>query len=471
MNNLQQLKQESILQPNNLKRYRFIKKPILLLALILGPTIVTPALAAVWSNPTVISDLTGGNQSATTRNQSVVIVQDKQGRALTVWSNGAIQSSRQTSTGTWGPIVPVSFSNDLGRTPDVAFAPNGDAMAIWIRDTAGVQDIQVATLPVGTTVWSLPTTIAVANAFSIYSPQIKIDSKGRAVAVWGLYIPGSQTSIDRFSDIQSATYTAITGWSPPVTLSSANIYHYPIAPKLAINAAGIAVVVWNDSLTPNGSRSSNLKAVRKLAGGTWSLPSIIGYNRGGSVGGQKITLDDLGRAALVWQGPATAGNGAVFAVQSSTTGVWMPPVQISPSIEGAYDAEVATDKAGNITVVWQGSGGVTTRRKLAGISSWSTPRTFGGGNSAKISASPDGSLVAVGWHDTYIGAHVSTYTPALGWALGWKPVSDLKSIVATRSVYESTVSAGSRATAAIAWTTFDFNRHPNLIINASTLAP
>ncbi|MEQ1558575.1 MAG: hypothetical protein ABL933_06470 [Methyloglobulus sp.] len=407
-------------------------------------------------------------------------MQDNLGRALAVWSNGSIQSSIQTSAGVWGPVVPVSFASDLGIAPDVAFAPNGSAMAIWIRNTAGVQDLQIATLPIGATVWSVPITIAVPTGNAIYSPQIKIDGKGRAVAVWGLYIPASATADTQFTELQSASYSAATGWSAPVTVSIANVSHYPVAPQLAINTAGTAVVVWNDSITPNGSRSHSLQVARRGAAGAWSKPRSLGFSGGGGVRGQKIAFDDFGHGTVVWQAATELNSAAVFAAQSSSTGVWALPERISaPSpLLIPEDAEVATDKAGNVTVVWSyeitdinggyNGPGVSTRSRPVGSTSWSAPRKFsGGGYSPTISASPDGSLVAVGWNDSY-SAYVSTYTPALGWAAGWKPVRKLASPFLNHYAYENTVSAGNGGVAAMAWTVTDFNRHPNTILNAAT---
>ncbi|MEQ1558576.1 MAG: hypothetical protein ABL933_06475 [Methyloglobulus sp.] len=58
MNNLQQLKQDSRLRANAHKGYGFIKKPVVLLALVLGSTIANPALAAVWSKSTAMKEYT-----------------------------------------------------------------------------------------------------------------------------------------------------------------------------------------------------------------------------------------------------------------------------------------------------------------------------------------------------------------------------------------------------------------------------
>jgi hypothetical protein len=165
--------------------------------------------------------------------------------------------------------------------------------------------------------------------------------------------------------------------------------------------------------------------------------------------------------------------------------MWTLPEQISapPSKTQTYSPnsiDVATDKAGNITLVWSHelygiNGGVSgpfvsARTKPIESATWTAPiklsSGLGGGYDPKVSASPDGSLVAVSWVSTY-KPYVATYNPALGWAATQK----LNPAVVTHYAYQSAVSAGNGGVAAMAWSATDFQRHPNTIIHASSFAP
>ncbi|MFT6534406.1 MAG: LPXTG-motif cell wall-anchored protein [Alpinimonas sp.] len=105
---------------------------------------------------------------------------------------------------------------------------------MWFRLDGGHYIIQSSTSQSGGA-WSTPVDVSVAGQ-NAFSPQVSIDSTGRAIAVWYRY--------DGSNDIiQSSTSQSGGAWSIPVVVSAAGQDAYD--PQVSIDAAGLAVIVWN----------------------------------------------------------------------------------------------------------------------------------------------------------------------------------------------------------------------------------
>jgi PKD domain len=124
--------------------------------------------------------------------------------------------------GVLGPTVEV-----LGAARDSAGPRVAGSVAVWVAPS-GVQASDGNSVD-GT--WSVPVTLARDAGAS--GPQIAIDPKRNAVAVW---ISGAGT-------VQASIRSAATRvlWTPAVTLSGAGAS----SPRVHIDAGGNAVAVWN----------------------------------------------------------------------------------------------------------------------------------------------------------------------------------------------------------------------------------
>jgi hypothetical protein len=110
-----------------------------------------------------------------------------------------------------------------------------------------------------------------------------------------------------------------------------------------------------------------------------------------------VAIDQVGRATAVW-----LRAGVVEVARRNSQGQWSTPIAVSMAgTTNNYWPGVAVDRAGNPTIVWQNYVSMASRIIAVQLSSprarLSTPAEDAG--PPKVAASPDGSLVVVGWED------------------------------------------------------------------------
>jgi hypothetical protein len=460
MKNLQHKQQYSILRLVKSFSSSLLMASMVALTAIMGlsPYSATAApilTASTWSTPVVLAPTGGG---------APIVRHDALGNAITIWV-GTSSSMVKPAEGAWGAIIPLPAAGFLAS--DVAFQPNGTAMAIGVGGSAGAYAIQVTTLASGAAAWSTPATVYTSSSATatIASPQLRFDGQGNAVAVWQTVEPNVSNVV------QSTYYKAATGWSAAVNLSPTTGFNS--APDFAVNALGDAVVVWSKLADASGTCPCTVNSVRKRAGGAWSVARVLTTN--GSEA--KVALDGAGRATAIWSS-VTAGKPEIFtAQQAAATGAWNFPMQLSDSTLGVYgnaNPAVAADKAGNVTAAWNWivpdynamDAGVIvmSRMKLARSTSWSarhrhSPELNYG--LISVTASADGSLVTIlmsGRNTT-----VSTYVPSVGWKV---PVEFPASLI----FGNASISLAPGGKADIVWSNyFRYRYYSNVTITAATL--
>lgn len=407
-----------------------------------------PSQAGLWSIPEILKDFNGSND------EKPWVGEDNNGRAMAVWINneGNVESAFQTGNKPWSDIVPITHYSGYGNAAsriNVVFSPDNSAMAIW---EFARNNIQVARLAAGTKVWSKPVTIAQATSLleGNYDARIRLDAKGNAVASWihwGQDIKGQKA-------IRLVTYKKGFGWSSPINVSGVlpNIQWT----DLTMNARGDVAVVWSWRALPY---SSHVYARNKPSGLPWKpIAQVSSAIDNGGGGGLKVVMDDAGRASAIWVSEAWTVNVA----QSSPDGVWNPAEIITNDMYSGYP-DIATDKAGNIMAVWEwytegyATFGVKARMKKTG-KGWTLPRKLSSslwyelGRMPKVATSPDGLHTVVMWNDDY-DPYVTSFTPSLGWGIGWQTPVKLAPIdPVTRFGNHSSISAGPNGSAHAIWT-------------------
>jgi hypothetical protein len=128
------------------------------------------------------------------------------------------------------------------------------------------------------------------DAGSAYFPQIAIDAKGNALAVW------SKSDGNR-SNIWARRYTVSTNsWGRAVKIETddaGNAYD----PQIVTDASGNALVVWSQN---DGSRL-NIWSNRYIASAnSWAIAELIETNISGHANDPQLTIDASGNAVAVW---------------------------------------------------------------------------------------------------------------------------------------------------------------------------
>ncbi len=273
------------------------------------------------------------------------IAVDAQGDALAVWERNVeegIQSSLRPAAGKWQTPVTLSAPGEktAQETPQVAVDEQGDAVAVW-QSSSGTSNaaIEGAVRPAGGK-WQTPLTLS-APGVEAAEPRVAVDAQGDAVVVW-------ERSSAR---VQGTVRSARGEWQTPVNLSAPGVFAGE--PDVAIGAQGNAVAVWVEA---HGSKFVVQGAVRP-AGGEWQTPNDLSAP-GKRAYGPDAAVGAQGNAVAVWE----SGNGAHVVVQSSVRpagGGWKKPVNLSPPGEDRYapdngfgEPQVALDEHGNAIAVW-----------------------------------------------------------------------------------------------------------------------
>jgi PKD domain len=252
---------------------------------------------------------------------------DSRGDAFAVWSEeSVIQASFRAAGGMWQKPVALSQTGQKAYTPQVATDAQGDAVAVWALDDREHWTIQDAERPTGGG-WQAPVDRSEMDE-NAYYPQLAMDSRGDAVAVWEV------NSGERWS-VQGAAMPAGEGWQSPVSVSEA-VTHGELFPQVAIDSQGDAVAAWE----LYDRKSYRVQAAGYQAAGPQPDGLVLPATgtAGAPVGFSVSPLD-------VWAGLRTTRWN--FGDASSTTGTSVTHTYVAP---GTYRVTLTSeDVLGNIS--------------------------------------------------------------------------------------------------------------------------
>ena len=254
-----------------------------------------------------------------------------------------VQSATRPAEGSWSAPVSLSPLRQAARSPQIALDPQGGATAVWEEEYTGA--IQSATRTAGGS-WSAPVTLSATGVRAAW-PQVAVDSQGNATAIWvGNAFRGGRI---RSSRIQTATRPASGSWSAPVSISKPGHRHVQ-DPQIAVDPRGEATAIWQRS---NGSYLVVQGATRPAIG-DWSAPVTIttGHGRGGQH--LQLVVDSWGNATAIWEGYDTrpGPNFAIQAVKHPPGGAWSRPTDISRWTTSLGEPQIAVDPQGRSTAIW-----------------------------------------------------------------------------------------------------------------------
>jgi len=119
---------------------------------------------------------------------------DSKGNALALWAGTApgavIWSSRfGASASDWEPAAPIGAANPFATldTPQIAFDADDNAYAVWTQLISGqykADSIVSSRLAAGGGTWTAAELIELDDAGAASLPQIAVDARGNATAVW-----------------------------------------------------------------------------------------------------------------------------------------------------------------------------------------------------------------------------------------------------------------------------------------------
>ena len=299
--------------------------------------------------------------------------------------------------------------------------------------------------------WPSPTTLSKPRQRTA-SPDIAINSSGEAVAVWHRIV-GSR------SIVQSAFRPPGGTWSKPTGISSPK--GDAQEPRVAINAAGKAVVVWAQV----GRKYFVVKSASRSPGGTWSAPSTLSANAREQASTEpQVAIDSSGEAIAIWKG--SGNEGVIQSASRPPGGAWSRPVDISKRKSGAGPPKLAIDPGGEAVAVWfAGHDDTVQGAERPPGGTWSKPtilsRRRHEAGFPRLAVNTDGEAVVV-WSDQKgksFGAIQSVSRPAGG---EWSDIQNLATAPGSRrstlAFSEPEVALDAAGEAVVVWERFLNNK-------------
>jgi hypothetical protein len=271
---------------------------------------------------------------------------DRHGNATTVWAekiNGgpfAVQVAVRPVGGIFGTVQTIADPEGDLFPARIAIDTRANALAIWERfDLVGASySVQVAVRPKG---GSFAPALTISDpGEDTRTPQIAVDRKRNAIAVW--------------SGFDGADFQARWAFRPAggtfgaaQTISGGPGSTFP---QIAVDKKGNATVVLQACPSCPGFAFVNVLAAVRPTGGTFGGLTLVSDLFAQS-GDPQIAIDRKGNAIAVWQ------EGGIRAAVWPVGGPFGAPVVISGPGVVASSPQVAVDPKGRAIAVWQTSTG------------------------------------------------------------------------------------------------------------------
>ena len=227
---------------------------------------------------------------------------DDDGNGIAVWARptsggNVLWANRYTAGSGWGNAELIkSDPETAARDPRLDVGPGGDAFVVWVQNQDMRDDVWGARFSGSS--WESPVRLDSYDDGNKQTPDITVDGTGIAHAVW------SQVD-DDFENIWATQYAPGSGWSAPELIEPPNDDPRrdtdAISPRIAVNAAGDAFVVWLQRSEGWLSIWSN-----RLDPGTGWIEAEVIEQLDEAARQPHIAVDDARHAHAVW--PHSRGN-------------------------------------------------------------------------------------------------------------------------------------------------------------------
>jgi hypothetical protein len=227
------------------------------------------------------------------RGMSPHLAINSSGNAVAVWgqfddTRFHMWANHYTPASGWGSAGRIE-DNDAGNaaSPNVAIEPNGDAMAVWSQD-GGEFNVIWANRHTFNSGWGAPVRLDANEPSSAGNPQVAVDPAGNALAIW--------SQVDSPSPVWSNRYTPTEGWSTAETISI-DVVSIPRGPLLDVDPNGNALAVWAQD---GGAGVDTIWWSRYTPAEGWGVAERIRTDNAGRALAPKVAIDPSGKALLVW---------------------------------------------------------------------------------------------------------------------------------------------------------------------------
>jgi hypothetical protein len=302
------------------------------------------------------------------------------GEAIATWvgsrPNGIEVSSRRPGKG-WSPPVTIAAVDREVEGPEIAVSA-GKAVIVWmdtIETRYGTARVILAATRLRGKRWSKPRNISAEKRWRSEpeggEPQIAMTRAGKAIVVWKAGNEGHST----ISFIGSATQAAgETDWTAPVGIPGS---FEGEAPQVATTPAGEAVAIWGASY----NEESNIDVSSRPPKGPWKAAGQLATP--GPFPQPQLAITSKGEAIGAWVEAPEGGVESVVQVGTRTPGGKWRVKTLAPQDYGT-GPEIVTEPGGRARVFWDQ---VSSIEEPAVVASTHAP---GGGWSEPLNVAEEG---------------------------------------------------------------------------------
>ena len=270
------------------------------------------------------------------------------GAAVIAWAAGNGSRSRlQVATRPAGGVIgspgTLSRADATAYGSDVAIAASGAAIVVWGSERGSRSRVMAAWRPAGATGFLTPVALSAPAERDVF-PRVALNDAGEAIVTWGQF-NGSKFVVQAAFGRPGAAFTAPVGISGPLKELAAAVKY--VDPKASIDAAGNAIVVWENS---KGVRGFVEGALRPAAG-RFGAPTRL--SAGNASFDPDLAMNARGEAVVAWYSLAADGWSArVRGAIRPPGGAFGPAADLSGPESAIYGPTVAIGDSGDALVAW-----------------------------------------------------------------------------------------------------------------------
>jgi len=241
--------------------------------------------------------------------------------------------------------VPIETDNASSASrPQIAVNKTGQAVAVWVHDVDGAGGISLrASRYTPGSGWGNAEQIAADGISTTRGPQIAIDSKGNATAIW-------VQNEGAIFNIWSNHFTPDTGWEGAERIEIATGVGNAFTPKIVANDDGVMIAAWyRNEANPSG-QPFFIWTNRFTPQTGWGVAEQIS-NDGIFPG---IVIANNGTAMITWTASVSSNTDPLFhySKQFTPANGWDSTAKLIDSGQDAFfDREPALDKDDNPVVL------------------------------------------------------------------------------------------------------------------------
>lgn len=284
----------------------------------------------------------GGSTAADPR-----LAVDASGRVMAAFATGTGAWANYYEPGVgWGGAAIIDNQPGAPSSVGVALTPDGNGWAIWSQAPTGLLFNVFGNAFDPGSGWAEAEKIEQGTTASALAPRLALDAQGNAIFVWQ-QTAGLQYHV--WSNRWSATANTLTN---PIRIDAASTAY---APAVASDPSGNGTAVWLQS-TQSGGTPLQVAVSRYTPGLGWSAPETLAD--GGVTSNPRVAMDSEGNAIVAYTRLAPPETLADAWAHTYSGGEWSGPVLLGldrPNAEEdpAFQPSLAMDPNGNAMVVWR----------------------------------------------------------------------------------------------------------------------